>query len=122
MAGTTEDPAFAAGVDVSVDFAQTTTMDDISWNVDTGAWMGSEDVAGFNNTLTTMNTKLDMILGQHEPSNKPFAKRVSYCPPLCSFFIIIAHDVVLFLTSANTIKKHGVMLLVEKNRSARKLY
>ena len=118
MDGTTEAPAIAAGVDVSVDFAQTTTMDDISWNVDTGAWMGSEDVAGFNTTLAKMNSKLDMILGQRETSNKPFAKRVSYCPPLCSFFIIITHDVVLLFTSASTIKKHGVKSLEEKYQSA----
>ena len=121
MAGTTEDPAIAAGVDISVDVAQTMTLDNMSWNVDTGAWMGSEDVAGFNNTLTTMNAKLDMILGQHEPSNKPFAKRVSYCPPLCSFFIIITHDVVLLFTSASTKKKHGVKSLEEKCQSARTL-
>ena len=122
MAGTTEDPVFAAAVDVSVDVAQNMTLDEMSWNIDPGAWMGSQDVAGFNSTLTTMNTKLDMILAQHEPSNRPFAKRVSYCPPLCSFFIIITHDVVLLFTSASTKKKHGVMSLVEKNRSARKLY
>ena len=121
MDGTTEAPAIAAGVDVSVDFAQTTTMDDISWNVDTGAWMGSEDVAGFKTTLAKMNSKLDMILGQRETSNKPFAKRVSYCPPLCSFFIIITHDVVLLFTSASTKKKHGVKSLEEKCQSARTL-
>ena len=122
MAGTTEDAAFAAAVDVAVDEAQNITLDEMSWNIDTGAWMGSQDVAGFNSTLTTMNTKLDMILAQHEPSNRPFAKRVSYCPPLCSFFIIITHDVVLLFTSVSSIKKHGVMLLVEKNQSARKIY
>ena len=87
MDGTTEAPAIAAGVDVSVDFAQTTTMDDLSWNVDQGAWMGSEDVAGFNTTLDKMNSKLDLILGQqHETNNKPF-KRVSYCPHFVNFLL-----------------------------------
>ena len=122
MAGTTEDPRFAAAVDVCVDVAENMTLDEMSWNIDPGTWMPSQDVASFNSTLATMNTKLDMIIAQHEPSNRPVAKRVSCCPPLCSFFIIIAHDVVLFLTSANTIKKHGVMLLLEKNRSAKKLW
>ena len=122
MAGTTEDPEVAAALDVCVIVAENMTLDEMSWTIDPGAWMGSQDVAGFNSTLTTMNTKLDMILAQHEPSNRPVAKRVSCCPPLCSFFIIITHDVVLLFTSVSTIKKHGVMLLVEKNRSARKLY
>ena len=123
MAGTTEDPAFAAAVDVAVDVAQNITLDEMSWNIDTGSWMGSQDVAGVNSTLTSMNTKLDMILARHETSNsnRRFAKRVSCCPPLCSFFIVITHDVVLFFTSVSTTKKHGVMLLVEKNQSARKI-
>ena len=61
MAGTTEDPRFAAAVDVCVDVAENMTLDEMSWNIDPGAWMESQDVAGFNSTLTTMNTKLDMI-------------------------------------------------------------
>ena len=89
MAGTTEDPAFAAAVDVAVDVAQNITLDEMSWNIDTGSWMGSQDVAGVNSTLTSMNTKLDMILARHETSNsnRRFAKRVSCCPPLCSFLL-----------------------------------
>ena len=51
--------------------------------------MGSQDVAGVNSTLTSMNTKLDMILARHETSNsnRRFSKRVSCCPPLCSFLL-----------------------------------
>ena len=52
MAGTTEDPAFAAAVDVGVDVSQNITLDEMSWNIDTGSWMGSQDVAGVNSTLT----------------------------------------------------------------------
>ena len=87
MAGTTEDPRFAAAVDVCVDVAENMTLDEMSWNIDPGTWMPSQDVASFNSTLATMNTKLDMIIAQHEPSNRPVAKRVSCCPPLCSFLL-----------------------------------
>ena len=50
---------------------------------------GLDDLAatleGFNSTLATMNSKLDMLIAEREPSNGPVAKRVSCCPPLCSF-------------------------------------
>ena len=47
--------------------------------------------------------------GDDDHSNGPVAKRVSFCSPLCSFFVIIAHDVVLFVTRESTTKKRGVM-------------
>ena len=76
--------------------------------------MGSKEVEGINNRLETMDSKLNILIaertsGGDDNSNGPVAKRVSCCPPLCSFFVIIAHDVVLFVTSESTTKKHGVM-------------
>ena len=85
MAGTTEDPEVAAALDVCVNVAENMTLDELSWTQDPGTWMASQEVAGFNSTLATMNSKLDMLIAEREPSNGPVAKRVSCCPPLCSF-------------------------------------
>ena len=85
MAGTTEDPEVAAALDVCVNVAENMTLDELSWTQDPGTWMASQEVAGFNSTLATMNTKLDMLIAERDHSNGPVAKRVSCCPPLCSF-------------------------------------
>ena len=85
MAGMTEDPTFAAAVDVCVDVAENMTLEEMSWTQDPGTWMVSQEVAGFNSTLATMNSKLDMLITKRDLSNGPVAKQISYCPPLCSF-------------------------------------
>jgi len=85
MAGTTEDPTLAAAVDVCVDVAENMTLEEMSWTQDPGTWMASQEVEGFNSTLASMNSKLDRLIAEREPSNGPVAKRVSCCPPLCSF-------------------------------------
>ena len=91
MAGTTEDDAFTAALDVCVNVAEnSSTTEELSWQQDPGTWMGSQDVAGFNTRLDTMDSKLDLLIaertsGDEEHSNGPVAKRVSCCPPLCSF-------------------------------------
>ena len=110
MAGTTEDDAFAAALDVCVNVAEnSSTTEELSWQQDPGTWMGSQEVAGFSNRLATMDSKLDILIAEREHSNGPVPKRVSCYPPLCSFFVIIAHDVVLFVTRESITKKRGVM-------------
>ena len=71
MAGTTEDPELAAAVDVCVNAAENMTTEELSWTQDPGTWMASQEVAGFNSTLATMNTKLDMLIAERDHSNGP---------------------------------------------------
>ena len=91
MAGTTENDAFTDGLDVCVNIAEnSSTTEELSWQQDPGTWMGSQEVAGFNSRLGTMDSKLNLLIakrtsGDEEHSNGPVAKRVSCCPPLCSF-------------------------------------
>ena len=79
-------------------------------------YVASEEVQGINDKLGNIDQKLNILIlvaghmsGDDDNSNGPVAKRVSFCSPLCSFFVIIAHDVVLFVTRGSTTKKRGVL-------------
>ena len=72
--------------------------------------------------LITMEERLGTMIVQLEGSTYssidldlgPKKKKVSSCPPLgtittfCSIFVIMAHDVVLFVTRENMTKNHGM--------------
>ena len=121
----TEKDAFTAGLDLCVNMTEnSSTTKELSWQRDLSpsTWMGLQEVEGINNRLETMDSKLNVLIaertsGDEEHSNGPVAKRVSCCPPLCSFFVIIAHDVVLFVTRGSTTKKHGVLFPLRINQS-----
>ena len=46
----------------------------------------------------------------------PVFKKVSCCSPLCSIFVPIAHDVVLFVTRGSTTKKRGILFPLRLGR------
>ena len=96
----------------------------------------SDDMKFVKNELSTMKQLLNMLVGQAghsayvaDDSNKePESKKVIFCPKLgtittlCSIFVIIAHDVVLFVTRENMSKNHGNMLLLSNRPSASSLF
>ena len=85
-------------------------------------YVASEELQGINDKLGNIDQKLNILVAGHtsgddDHSNGPVAKRVSFCSPLCSFFVIIAHDVVLFVTSESTTKQRGVLFPRRRNLS-----
>ena len=85
-------------------------------------YVASEEFQGINDKLGNIDQKLNILVAGHtsgddDNSNGPVAKRLSFCPPLCSFFVIIAHDVVLFVTRGSTTKMRGVLYPLRINLS-----
>ena len=95
MVDMTENNAFTAGLDLCVGLTENSSItEEQSWSwqpdLSPSTWMGSQEVEGINNRLETMDSKLNVLIAEHtsgddEHSNGPVAKRVSCCPPLCSF-------------------------------------
>ena len=75
----------------------------------------SDDMKFVRDELCNMKQLLNILVGQtgysayvaDDSNNKPESKKVSCCSPLgtittlCSIFVIMAHDVVLFVTREN---------------------
>ena len=84
----------------------------------------SSDIKAVMDKLLTVEQLVHIFLGQSGASayssddsdNEPKKKKVGCCPPLrttntfCSIFVIMAHDVVLFVTRENMSKNYGNML------------
>ena len=83
----------------------------------------SNDMKAVMDKISTVEQLVHMLVGQSgasayladDSNNEPEKKKVSCCPPLgtittlCSIFVIVAHDVVLFVTRENMLKNHGMM-------------
>jgi len=88
-----------------------------------GGWASSNELKIVMEEVSTMKHLLHMLVEQSghssyvadDSNNEPEAKKVSCCPrlgtitTLCSIFVIMAHDVVLFVTRENMLKNHGMM-------------
>ena len=103
----TDKNSFETGIDLCVGLTQDSSIIEQSWSWEPGqnpsTYVVLEEVQGINDKLGTIDQKLNILVAGHtsgddDNSNGPVAKRLSFCPPLCSFFVIIAHDVVLFVT------------------------
>ena len=113
----TEKNSFTAGLDLCVGLTENSSItEEQSWSwtpdLSPSTYVPSEEVQGINNMLGTIDQKLNILVAGHtsgddENRNRPVAKRIGFCPPLCSFFVIIAHDVVLFVTRGSTTKNMG---------------
>ena len=112
MAYTTEDPTFSGLVDVRVDMAENVSLEEMSWtqDLDPGTWMPSQEVAGLNTTIASINSKLDKIIAEREPSDNTVAKRVSCGPPLCSFLSSLL--MMLFSLSPEKVQQKSVGLCI----------
>ena len=88
-----------------------------------GGWASSNELKIVMEEVSTMKHLLHMLVEQSghssyvadDSNNEPEAKKVSCCPrlgtitTLCSIFVIMAHDVVLFATRENMLQNHWMM-------------
>ena len=82
----------------------------------------SEEIQDIKDKIGNLDQKMNILVagrtaGDDDNSNGPVSKKVSFCSPLCSFFVIIAHDVVLFVTRGSTTKQRGVLFPLRRNLS-----
>ena len=95
MVDMTEKNSFTAGLDLCVGLTENSSItEEQSWSwqpdLSPSTYMASEEVQGINNRLGMIDSKLNILVAGHtsgevENSNGPVAKRVRFCPPLCSF-------------------------------------
>ena len=114
------------GLDLCLGLTQDSSVTERSWswepNQNVSTYVSSEEVQGINDKLGNIDQKLNILVAGHtsgddDHSNGPVAKRESFCSSLCSFFVIIAHDVVLFVTRGSTTNKREVLFPLTINQS-----
>ena len=75
-------------------------------------YTSSEDIQSLKDGLAELKQMMKgFVAGNSEDVSDefdgPVFKKVSCCSPLCSIFVILTHDVVLFVTRGNTRKSVG---------------
>ena len=113
-AGMTENDAFTAGLDLCLNMTEnSSTTEKLSWQpeLSPSTWIGLQEVQGINNWLETMDLNLNTLVsgrtsGDGEHSNGPVAKRVSCCPPFCSFLSSLL--MMLFSLSPEKVQQNSV--------------
>ena len=85
-------------------------------------YTSSEDIQSLKNDLSELKQMMKgFVAGNSEDVSDdfdgPVFKKVSCCSPLCSIFVIMAHDVVLFITRGSTTKKFGILFPLRQGQS-----
>ena len=79
-------------------------------------YASSEDFQFLKDQIADMVKKLNILIAKEdaEKMDGPVFKKVSCCSTLCFIFVIMAHDVVLFVPRESTRKKRWIMFPLRK--------
>ena len=85
-------------------------------------YTSSEDIQSLKNDLSKLKQMVKGFVADNSEDvsddfDGPVFKKVSCCSTLCFIFVIMAHDVVLFVTRGSTTKKRGVLFPLRINLS-----
>ena len=81
----------------------------------------SEEIQYIKDQLANLGQKMNILVAGHLAENAdkidgPVFKKVSCCSQIYSFFVIVAHDVVLFVTRGSTRKNRGIVFPLRKGQ------